>query len=62
MCFGLRKNTKLLSDHDCYTVGLTNVIFWEIVLRFENSVGRNSKCTKQPMWCGIGYVFESRVV
>jgi hypothetical protein len=37
MCFGLRKNTKLLSDHDCYTVGLTNVVFCEIVQSFENT-------------------------
>ena len=46
MCFGLRKNTKLLSDHDCYTVGLTNVVFCEIALCLENTVGRNSEYTK----------------
>jgi hypothetical protein len=62
MCFGLRKNTKLLSDHDCYTVALTNVVFCEIVLCFENTVGRNSVYTKHSMCCGSGYVFKSRVV
>ena len=46
MSFGLRKNTKLLSDHDCYTVGLTKVVFCEIVLCFGNAVSRNSKYTK----------------
>jgi len=50
MCFGLRRNTKLLSDHDCYTVGLANVVFCEIVLCFEKILwGRNSKYTKHSM-------------
>ena len=62
MCFGLGKNTKLLSDHDCYTVGLANVVFWEKVLCFGNTLGRNSKYTRQPMCCGSGNVIESRVV
>ena len=63
MCFGLRKNTELLADHDCYTVGQTNVVFCETVLCFENAVGHNSKqYTKHSICYGSGYVSKSRVV
>lgn len=31
MCFGLRRNTKLVSDHDCCIVGLPNVIHVKVL-------------------------------